>query len=81
MSEEFYKRRSRFYYAFLLTFFDNDRDKLQQALNKFSDKGRELRKQKEAEEKKEDTKDVEIEEKEEKKEKSTKKQSKKSSSE
>lgn len=65
MSEEFYKRRSRFYYAFLLTFFDNDRDKLQQALNKFSDKGRELRKQK---------KDANIQV-EEKKEKSTKKKS------
>ena len=76
MSEEFYKRRSRFYYAFLLTFFDNDRDKLQQALNKFSDKGRELRKQKEAE--KEET-DVEVEEKKEKQ--PAKKQTKKSSSE
>lgn len=76
MSEEFYKRRSKFYYAFLLTFFDNDRDKLQQALNKFSDKGRELRKQKEAE--KEET-DVEVEEKKEKQ--PAKKQTKKSSSE
>lgn len=46
MSEEFYKRRSRFYYAFLLTFFDNDRDKLQQALDEFSAKGKELKKEK-----------------------------------
>ena len=46
MSEEFYKRRSRFYYAFLLTFFENDRDKLQQALDEFSAKGRELKKEK-----------------------------------
>ena len=46
MSEEFYRRRSRFYYAFLLTFFDNDRDKLQQALNEFSAKGKELKKEK-----------------------------------
>lgn len=46
MSEEFYKRRSRFYYAFLLTFFENDRDKLQQALDEFSAKGKELKKEK-----------------------------------
>lgn len=46
MSEEFYRRRSRFYYAFLLTFFDNDRDKLQQALDEFSAKGKELKKEK-----------------------------------
>lgn len=46
MSEEFYKRRSRFYYAFLLTFFENDRDKLQQALDEFSVKGKELKKEK-----------------------------------
>ena len=46
MSEEFYKRRSRFYYAFLLTFFENDRDKLHQALDEFSAKGKELKKEK-----------------------------------
>ena len=46
MSEEFYKRRSRFYYAFLLTFFENDRDKLQQALDEFRAKGKELKKEK-----------------------------------
>lgn len=46
MTEEFYKRRSRFYYAFLLTFFENDRDKLQQALDEFSAKGKELKKEK-----------------------------------
>lgn len=46
MSEEFYRRRSRFYYAFLLTFFENDRDKLQQALDEFSAKGKELKKEK-----------------------------------
>ena len=46
MSEEFYRRRSRFYYAFLHTFFENDRDKLQQALDEFSAKGKELKKEK-----------------------------------
>ena len=46
MTEEFYKRRSRFYYAFLLSMFDNDRNKLQEALNKFSDKGREMHEKK-----------------------------------
>lgn len=47
MSEEFYKRRSRFYYAFLLTtIFENDRDMLQKALDEFSAKGKELKKEK-----------------------------------
>lgn len=49
MTEEFYKRRSRFYYAFLLSMFDNDRNKLQEALNKFSDKGKEMREKKDKE--------------------------------
>ena len=40
MSDDFYKRRSGFYYAFLLSLYDGDKDKLQEAFNEFSKKNK-----------------------------------------